>query len=180
MLRTVLLLFCCVITLSPNDEVMEWNASRQLTWEDFRGKPNRQTSAAAVTASGITFSYSVRTSDDVIVSFDANAEAHFYPDNSWYIPERCNDYILKHEQLHFDITELHVRIFRYRMLRLRVTQNVRQELDRLHKQINKELAEMQTAYDEQSDHSRNKDSQAQWNAYVAENLEKFKAFRSGQ
>ncbi len=178
MLRTACFILFCLSAVVLKDRTMSWKETRNLKWSDFQGEAQYNTTAAAVTASGITFSYSVRTSDGSIVSFNANVEAHFYPDNSWYIPERCNDYILKHEQLHFDITELFVRIFRSRMSQLKVTQNVKRDLDRIHREVNQELNEMQEAYDTQSDHSRNKESQAKWNAYVAEHLKKFEAFKS--
>ena len=161
-------------------ETIEWNDAKKLSWADFKGPKQTDSDAAAVTASGITFTYSVRKTDNRITDFDAQAEAYFYTEDSWYIEDRCNDHILAHEQLHFDITELHVRIFRYRLTRLQVSQNIKAQLNTLHKAVNKELADMQSQYDTQSQNSINKEEQAKWAAYVTENLKKFEAYKSQQ
>lgn len=168
----------CISGLLNDGETIQWNESKKLSWRDFRGPVESDSDAAAVTASGITFSYSVRKTDDRITDFEAMAEAHFYPESSWFIKERCSDHILAHEQLHFDITELHVRMFRYRLSKLEVSQIIKSQLVTLHKAINKELAEMQYQYDTQSQNSINKEEQAKWATYVTENLRKFEAYKS--
>lgn len=175
--------FFLILVLFTNNSVkdtdtIEWNESKKLSWIDFKGPKDASSDAAAVTASGITFSYSVRKTDGLITSFETQVYAHFYPENSWFIDSRCNDHILKHEQLHFDITELYVRIFRYKISQLKVSQNIKSQLSKIHKDINQELAEMQEAYDTQSQNSINKEEQAKWNTYIAENLKKFKAYKS--
>jgi hypothetical protein len=89
---------------SSYDDTITWDASRKLTWLDFKATPNYESDAVALTASGITFGYSVKTADQGIVDFSATVEAEFYPNKSWYIKEKGDDYILSHEQLHFDIS----------------------------------------------------------------------------
>ena len=86
---------------------------------------DQNTDAVAVTASGITFSFSVSQSNAVFVDFNAEVEAHFYPEKSWYLKDKGDDHILAHEQLHFDITELHVRQLRFNISRLKVSQNIK-------------------------------------------------------
>lgn len=179
MLTRFFLILITLVANTANDvDTIEWSESKKLTWEDFKGQKKVNSDAAAVTASGITFSYSVRKTDGRITSFETQVSAHFYPEDSWFIEERCNEHILKHEQLHFDITELHVRIFRYEISRLEVSQNIKSQLNALHKSINKDLADMQHAYDTQSRNSINKEEQAKWNTFVAEHLEKFKEYKS--
>lgn len=176
--RFLLVFFLCLSAFSNESEIIQWSETKKLSWTDFKGPIEVDSDAAAVTASGITFSYAIRKTDDRITGFDAHAEAHFYTENSWFIKDRCNDHILAHEQLHFDITELYVRIFRYRLKQLEVSQNIKRQLNTLHEEINKELSEMQFLYDTQSQNSINKEEQAKWNAYVAENLKKFEAYKS--
>lgn len=179
MLTRFFLIFVVCLTNSVNDaETIQWTESKKLEWIDFKGPKETNSDAAAITASGITFSYSVKSTDDRITSFNATAQAHFYPKSSWFIADRCNDHILAHEQLHFDITELYVRIFRYRLEQLEVSQNIKTQLNELHKTVNQELSEVQHQYDTQSENSINKEEQAKWAAYVAENLEKFEAYKS--
>ena len=178
MSKLLLVLFLCLSAFSNESETIPWRETKKLSWTDFKGPIETDSDAAAVTASGITFSYAIKKTDNRITDFEAKVEAHFYTENSWFIKDRCNDHILAHEQLHFDITELYVRIFRYRLEQLQMSQNIKKQLNTLHKEINKELSEMQFLYDTQSQNSINKEEQAKWNTYVTENLKKFEAYKS--
>ena len=161
-----------------NKETMTWNTSRKLTWSDFKASPNPSSDAVALTASGITFGYSVKTSGKRIVDFSASVDAHFYPNKSWYIKDRADAYILGHEQLHFDITELYVRKFRQQLDRLVVNQNIKIQMNQIHEAINDALDKTQKTYDEQTNHSINVEAQKYWQAHIAEELQKLEKFKS--
>jgi hypothetical protein len=90
----------------------------------------------------------------------------------------ADEYILAHEQLHFDITELHVRKFRRQISDVKVSQSLGSVLDKLHLNINKELAAMQNQYDSESNNSINKEAQAKWIVYVVKELKKYEAYKS--
>lgn len=179
MLSRILIVLLIFINYSPNDElVIEWNTSKRLAWSDFKAPVDYNSDAVAVTASGITFSFSLRESNGKYVSFNASAKAHFYPEKSWYNSKEANDHILAHEQLHFDITELSVRKLRYAVSKLQVSQNIKHELRQLHNEANEALAKMQEDYDMQTDHSRNKEAQILWSKFVEEELKKVSAYSS--
>jgi hypothetical protein len=165
-------------TAPDNEVTLMWRDDLKLTWNDFKGEKNRETDAVAVTASGITFSYSVRKSNTRIVDYKAIIEAHFYPNKSWVIKQLADEYILAHEQLHFDITELHVRKFRRQISDVKVSQSLGSVLDKLHLNINKELAAMQNQYDSESNNSINTEAQAKWIVFVAKELKKYEAYKS--
>ena len=175
------ILVCLVILFIgqiQEEETMTWNESRKLTWSDFRGEVNPNSDAVALTASGITFGFSVSTSGSRIVDYSTTVEAHFYPNKSWYNQERADEYILGHEQLHFDITELYTRKFRERLSMLKVNPNIRKQLKQLHTSINKQLNDTQKLYDEQSVHSINVDAQKQWEEHIKMELGKLDQFKS--
>ena len=179
MLPRLLIVFLFFLNVSSNDEVtISWSDSKKLTWADFKGQIDQNTDAVAVTASGITFSFSVSQSNGVFVDFNAEADAHFYPEKSWYLKDKGDDHILAHEQLHFDITELHVRQLRFNISRLKVSQNIKKELRDLHEQANKNLAIMQNAYDTQSENSINKEQQAIWSRFIKTELYKYRDYSS--
>ncbi|MCA0132025.1 DUF922 domain-containing protein [Winogradskyella alexanderae] len=163
---------------NPDEETITWNESHKLTWADFKGPINPSSDAIALTASGITFGFSISTSGSKIVDYDTTVEAHFYPNKSWCNKKKANQYILGHEQLHFDITELYARIFRQRLTKLRVNQNIKKQLKTLHNAINSELNETQKRYDAQSVHSINTEVQHQWQTFIQVELEKLKEFKS--
>jgi len=169
---------CLFLVLPTNEKTIAWNDQRKLTWNDFKAKPKANTSAVALTASGITFGYSVKQSNTEIISFNANVESHFYPNKSWFIKERADNYILAHEQLHFDITELHVRKLREQISKLKVSNSIKNELNILHKNSNAKLSEMQHLYDKQSQHSIHKEAQVKWQYYIKKELKKLEAFKS--
>lgn len=179
-LKHIAILLCLVLvtTIKVEPETISWKSSRKLTWADFKGKPKKGTSAVALTASGITFGYSVQTRGGNITSFEPRVYAHFYPEKSWVIKEGATDYILAHEQLHFDITELYVRKFREAISKLRVSNSIKKQLEALHQQVNEKLNETQTLYDSQSNHSINKEAQKEWESFIAIELKKLEQYAS--
>lgn len=157
---------------------MSWNESYKLSWLDFKDAPNKNVSAVAITASGITFGFSVSTTDDRVVSYTTEVHAHFYSEKSWYKKEQADRHVLGHEQLHFDITELYARKFRQRIDQIKVSHSVRGQLKTLHNAINKELSQLQNRYDSETNYSRNVDAQTKWKTYIADELEKLSKYKS--
>ncbi len=167
-----------LMLIPMNDEVISWNDTLKLTWGHFKAVPKTNTSAVALTASGITFEFSVKETETRIVDFDTKVYAHFYPKKSWYIKAQGDAYILAHEQLHFDITELYARKFRKEISQLKINSNIKSQLRNLHEKINKELAATQNRYDKESDNSVNREFQTKWNNYVKSELAKLEAYKS--
>jgi len=176
----ILCFFICCSCFSQEQDLrtVSRNDDRPLTWDDFEAAPVKQSGAAALTASGITFGFSINKEDGRIVDFSTTVESLFYPEKSWVKPEHANAHILRHEQLHFDITELHARKFRKQIQQLKVSQNIRSQLNRLYKTTNEALTEMQKRYDAETNHSINKEKQAEWETFVIRELRKFEAYKS--
>ena len=177
MIRTFFIL-CCFLCIQQDGPVMSWNESYKLSWTDFKAPPEETTSAVAVTASGITFGFSVKKTDDRVISFTSQVHAHFYPEKSWYKREQADSHVLGHEQLHFNITELYARKFRQRIDQIKVSNSVRDQLKNLHNTINKELSQMQNRYDSETNYSRNVDAQTTWETYIADELKKLSKYKS--
>lgn len=175
----IIVFFLLLIAFQSDTSGRSWNENVRLTWNDFKGEPNMQVDAVAVTASGITFGYGIQSSSTRgIVGFKTEVFAHFYPEKSWCKKEEINDYILKHEQLHFDITELNVRYLREKISKVKVSKDVASILDAHHKTANIELEKMQMLYDNESNYSINSEGQAKWNAFVKKELKRLEAFKS--
>jgi hypothetical protein len=105
-----LVLFLFFLKPAMSEEVtIAWRDNNGLTWTNFKGEIEPDIDAVAVTTSGIIFSFSVNQSNAQFVGFSAEAETYLYPEKSWYLKSKGEGHILAHEQLHFDITELHVR-----------------------------------------------------------------------
>ena len=165
-------LVLCSFQPTQDYETISWQADQRLSWSDFQGKVPASARAAATTASGITYRYSASgTQANVVVDFDIST--HFYPSKSWYQPQLCDEVILSHEQLHFDISELYARKMRKRLVQETFTRkNVKAKVKSIYRQINQELADFQNQYDEETNFSRDREAQAVWNAKIAEALKK--------
>ncbi len=139
-----------------------WSADQKLQWHDFKGRPFITAWASAVTASGIAYQFSSMEEDGKQL-LNIDIHAYFYPDGSWYQPKLCDEFILAHEQLHFDISELYARKMRKIVSETRFTANVKEEVRAIYKQVLKELGIFQNKYDYETNFSRNVEKQLQWN-----------------
>jgi hypothetical protein len=155
---------------ADNDaEKIRWSESYQLSWADFQGVPQGGSGYVASTNSGMSFSFSFGNRNGEI-KYDYSIESNFYPKLSWYKKGQVSDYILKHEQTHFDISELHTRMFRKRMEESQFSDNIKAEVGALYERTETERKEMQKRYDLESNHSQNKEAEHQWRNFVAEQL----------
>ncbi|MGJ8550790.1 DUF922 domain-containing protein [Winogradskyella wichelsiae] len=178
-MKTLIFLLCFLLTGSnATDESLTWNESVKLSWSDFKAKPDANNDEVALTASGITFGFAVKTSGNKIVDFSTTVYAQFYPSKSWYLKKKGTAHILGHEQLHFDITELYARQFRQQLLALKVNQKVKSQMKKLHASVNKALNEEQKRYDLETRHSMNLEKQKEWETNIQKELNKLKEFKS--
>jgi len=171
-LRTsIFILFACISAFgfSQEAETIPWSADRKLQWSDFKGSYFKTEWAAATTASGISYAFSA-TEQNGQQFLEIEVKCEFFPQKSWYRPELCDDVILSHEQLHFDIAELHARRFRKRLGEFNFTENVKQEVRDIYKQILKELSIFQNKYDRETDFSKDLQQQLLWNRAIAQEL----------
>ena len=172
-------IFCAALLLftpSNDKEKFHWDENRPLSWTDFQGRPEGPGDFVASTNSGISLSYSIGKRESRF-TFEYSVHSNFYPKESWYRPESASEYILKHEQTHFDISELHARKLRKALAELRVTPRVKEDADEIYRQTERDRRAMQQAYDDDSDHSKIRDSEMQWRLFVASELKKYDAWK---
>ena len=95
------------------DEFILWQENKKLKIQDFRAdnkdtvKVNRQQFLGAISAIRIEYSSFQRNKNSVP---DFSIKTYFDPNESWMLLK--NDYVLQHEQIHFDLTELYARKMR--------------------------------------------------------------------
>ena len=163
------LTFQLFVPSSNEGEKIVWNENYKLTWDDFKGKPKIGYGYVASTSSGISFSYYYSENNGKI-NFEATVKSNFYPDNSWYIPLEASEYILKHEQTHFDISELHARMLRKKISEITSSKEVKKEIETLYNDAEEKRREMQHLFDAESDHSKIKEKELAWEAYIVKQL----------
>jgi hypothetical protein len=178
-MKLLLFMLVCLVSIPFESEPtkMQWNAQRQLTWEDFQGVPNLGADYVASTNSGISFSFSYQVSDGVM-TMQYEVLSNFYPELSWFKPTKVSEYILKHEQTHFDITELFARKLRKAMAETSFSNKPKQEVNAIYEQIERARRKFQNQYDRETEHSKNKSAEMQWRNLVAQELQKYDRWKS--
>ena len=165
--------FAFTSALAQDSDAIPWEASRKLRWEDFKGTPPNLKKVAATTASGISYSYQTHGTPGQY-RLDYEVTAFFYPHKSWYHRELCDSVVLSHEQLHFDITELYARRMRTMLEGESFGPDVKAEVRRIFKRLNRELSEFQARYDRETDFSRDREAQRRWNEKIGRKLSESK------
>ena len=175
---TFLLLFFCLQFSDLQGQEKLWSKTYRLTWLDFSAQPDVSHPYAAITYSGMSYSFSAEViNGEIKAKFKVNC--FFLPNKSWVKLGYENDFnLLAHEQLHFDISELYARKFRQKLSKMSFTENIKVEISNLYTKITKEKIEVQKAYDNETDHSVNIIKQKQWEQKIKSELQKIINFAS--
>ena len=147
-----------------------------LKWTDFKADAPVDSPFTASVSSGMSYKWSYSTSAGII-DFRFSIEAKLYRNLSWSVYKSGKQEVLKHEQLHFDITELFTRKFRKALEEYVVKRNIRKDVATIYEGIEKQRIEMQLLYDKETNHSINKESQLAWEKKVSKLLTEYEAFK---
>ena len=159
-------------TLSGDENLLEWSASRKLTWDDYLAKPVPESDAAASTTTYLTIEYNISNS-----SFSYKIKSRFSKNHSWGLHK--TNYILRHEQGHFDIAEVFARKLYKRMNEYRFNRKTyKKDLKKIYDEVTGEKEEIQNLYDEETNHSINRKKQTEWLTKIEAMLEEYKAYSS--
>ena len=153
-----------------NDSLIDWSANRRLSWEDFKARPDGASVNAALTSTNINIDYSFNNHE-----FRYKIRCQFDPSKSW--GRIKNDYILSHEQAHFDIAEIHARLLNKALKDYRF--NVRtasKDIGNIYQQLMNDHRIMQEKYDDETNYSRNEEKQREWKKKINQSLEELKEF----
>ncbi|TCJ14491.1 DUF922 domain-containing protein [Flaviaesturariibacter flavus] len=139
-----------------NEEIIPWSVRRIVGWEDFQSAPVRGTEAVASTSTSLGLSYKIQDGE---LAYEISC--NFSKSKSWGLMR--NDYILAHEQGHFDITELSARRLHEALASYTYNRRTyKQDLTRIYNSIVQVKEQMQEQYDHETNHSRNRAVQAEW------------------
>jgi hypothetical protein len=145
--------------------------ARPLIWDDFKGIPDDNSSFYAFTVWNMkseVINVKFRK-DTVVFSYKAYAELG---DSSWIKKGKESDYLLKHEQGHFDIAKLCAKEITETMKR---TVFLRSEFPAKFNIVLKEIREkyniMTWRYDLETNHSKDKANQKKWDYFFQKELQ---------
>lgn len=149
-------IFPLLIFLQRDDDYIKWQEDRKLTWDDFKAEPIKMGNTAAMTTTHLGFGYNVSNG---IVTY--KIDCRFEKKKSWGLVK--NEWILKHEQGHFDIAEIFARRLHQATSEYTFNKNsFQKDLDAIYRSIVSDKEDFQQLYDHETDHSRNKNKQQEW------------------
>ena len=149
------------------EELIQWNPAYKLTWADYKGKADPSSDAAATTTTYLGIEYNIHQN-----RFTYKIQCRFSRNKSWGIHR--TEYILGHEQGHFDIAEIFARKLHKEMSEYRFNaRTYQQDLKNIYDRLMQAKEDMQNQYDRETNHSINRKKQAEWLVYIDELLEKY-------
>ncbi len=152
----------------PKEDVenIPWLDERLLTWDDFECAPKKNTEAIASTSTSLGIAYQLRNG-----KLSYQVTCNFSKKQSWGWVK--TDYILAHEQAHFDITEIYARKLHAAMAEYKFNRSTyREDINKIYNKVVWEKESFQNTYDFETDHSRKKRVQFEWLNKIDDLLEK--------
>ena len=145
-----------LLAYAQGEEYIEWTANSRLNWDDYLAEPPPKSDAAAITNTAIGMEYHIRNN---ALSFTITCR--FSKTKSW--GRQKTAYILRHEQGHFDITEIFARKLAKELQEYKFNpHNYEKELNKIYRTVMDEEEEYQNKYDQETDFSRNQEKQQEW------------------
>ena len=155
--------------------MITWSATRRLTLADFQARAPTGDPLSASTSSNIKADAACR---DYV--FSSTVAATFDPNTSWVRnPKTTSEMLLRHEQLHFDITEAYARIMRQKLRLFAAKANcekLQPGFNNTTRLVYAAWNNEQNRYDQETNHGLNAVRQAAWEKQTAAKLDMLKPF----
>ncbi|WP_394660433.1 DUF922 domain-containing protein [uncultured Chryseobacterium sp.] len=172
-------LACFLISNTIFAQKIYWAEGKKLNWNNFKSRVNNQRGANVVAYTNCGWSYSYVKSSNPKAPVKITIETIFNEDKSWKDDKRINDYVLLHEQKHFDVAEVFAR-----KLRKETSEKIKTGADfdkyfkLIYNSILKEYQDFQRAYDGETKNGMIEEKQSEYNRMIAEELENYKSFKT--
>ncbi|MDB5190440.1 MAG: hypothetical protein JWQ96_3 [Segetibacter sp.] len=157
------------LTSYSQQDYISWSKYKKIEWSAFKAKPDNTRPYAAMSAVGIYYKYHA-TINGKSVKVRFQMDTRFDKLKSWSRLHQQTDYMLKHEQIHFDICELIKRKFKKEAESTVYTTNYRNEIEEMFNKYSDWIHQLQQKYDEQTGHSGNKMKQKSWENLIQHEL----------
>ena len=157
--------------LSDAKDLIFYDGKRKLNWSDFRASPDDNSIAAALTDAGFGYSSSYSYSEGKGI-LTITVYCDFTKDGSWVKTADKNDYILRHEQHHFDISYICTMQFIDKLRKMVLTtSDFNKLIGEAYKETAMAMSAMQNQYDTETQHGLIKDKQQEWSDKIDQQLE---------
>jgi hypothetical protein len=154
------------IEVKPKPREITWSEHQKLTWEDFQGTPDS-------TYRGYYASVNIRIDVKAYCQYDKlqyTVRTVLNPQESW-TKNRESESLLRHEQLHYDVSELYTRKIRREFKKIERQCHfrnfpIRELTEKLLEQWDKE----QIRIDRETDHGRFQIAEVNWERKISSEL----------
>lgn len=166
-------LFVIIASSFQNDDnIIVWDKARKLNWDDFKGTVSHDKTHEVINVYKENEEDAARSRVSIALYFQCDGNnanhkvrAEFEKNNSWVYANHKNEAVLRHEQLHFDITELFVRKLRTKLASLK-NQCEKSAVSSVYQTNDIEFVEFAKQYDSETSHGSNKQKQSEWETKV--------------
>jgi predicted secreted Zn-dependent protease len=150
--------------LSPPSKYIVWEKNRKLTYKDFKGVYNSGEAHAGNTECEFTY-----TCQYVKKQLKVSSKVLFDTENSWL---KLNDpSLLSHEQIHFDIAEIYIRLFRQRCNNFGFTKaDFKTQIDSIFNLTDSDCDAFQQKYDAETKNGLVTSKQKIWYSRIASKI----------
>ncbi|HMK04667.1 MAG TPA: hypothetical protein VK489_10765 [Ferruginibacter sp.] len=185
-LLSLILLLACNFSYAQVTTTIKWETSsktnsrdtiyydpnKKLNWHDFRGRPEKNSRAAAITESGFGYRLAMQYNSNGKANIVISVVCFFNKTGSWVKNGMASDYALTHEQHHFDLTYIAARAFVEKLKATRFTiENCASLVERINDEFYRELDSMQNDYDGETKNGQLRNIQVAWNKKIDLQLE---------
>lgn len=156
-----------------------WQEDKKLTWDNFKSPVSNKKNPDVAAYTHCCWEFSAVKSSDPKAPVTISITTIFHEEKSWKDVKKMNDYILLHEQKHFDIAELFVRKFRKSVAeKIKNSGDYNRYFKAIYDGISMDYKNFQMAYDRETRHGIDKEKQAEYNDLISEQLDNLKSYQA--
>ncbi|WP_299178364.1 DUF922 domain-containing protein [uncultured Chryseobacterium sp.] len=168
-----------MITNNLSAQKITWKEGQKLNWNNFKSKINNQKGKNVVAYTNCGWVYSYVKSSNPKAPVKIEIKTIFNEHKSWKDSEKINDFILTHEQKHFDIAEIFARKLRKEVAeRVKTSGDFNRLFQGIYDRVLKEYTQFQMSYDQETEHGMDKEKQEDYNVLISNELENLKNYKT--
>lgn len=171
--------FFILITNILYGQKIVWKENVKLNWNNFKSEINNRKEDNIVAYTNCGWVYSVLKSRNPKSPAKIKIETIFNEDKSWKDVKKVNDYVLAHEQKHFDVAEVFARKLRKEVAeKIKTSGDYDRNFQGIYNRILDDYRNFQGAYDKETKNGMNEEKQTEYNRIIAEELNNLKSYKA--
>lgn len=175
----IIFVFCFLALHTVWGQKIIWKEDQKLVWDNFQSPVNRKNNPNVAAYTHCGWEYSLVKSSNPKTPVKIEITAIFNEERSWKDVKKINDYILLHEQKHFDIAELFARKLRKEVAEKIITSgDYDKYFKAVYQKVSNDYQNFQKSYDRETQHGINEEKQREYNTRISEELNNLKSYQA--